>query len=289
MQTLRFATYLAPNLYETYEYIARYVGEKVGHAAVLTVGHSFDEFAEGQVDVGFICGLPYVQMADSPSCSVELLVAPVLQGERYQQKPIYFSDVIVRKDSPYASCADVRGLQVLQGCIWAYNQRVSHSGWNIVCYSLREQGEPASYFGQMIESGSHQRSVLLVLEGRADATAVDSHVLDVFLAKNREAAAELRIIDMLGPSSIPPVVIAKTVDQTLKRRVQEVLLTMHEDPHAASALRAGAINRFVQVSDEGYQDIRKMRESVGGQGAQGRGRAQGNLPTRAGASPAPTC
>lgn len=261
MQTLRFATYLAPNLYETYEYIARYVGEKVCLAAVLTVGHSFDEFAEGQVDVGFICGLPYVQMADSPSCSIELLVAPVLQGERYQQKPIYFSDVIVRKDSPYASCADVRGLRGLRGCVWAYNQRVSHSGWNIVCYSLREQGEPASYFGQMIETGSHQRSILQVLEGRADATAVDSHVLDVLLAKNRAAAAELRIIDMLGPSSIPPVVIAKTVDHALKRRVQEVLLTMHEDPHAASALRAGAINQFVQVSDEDYQDIRKMRAS----------------------------
>jgi phosphonate transport system substrate-binding protein len=258
MQMLRFATYLAPNLYETYEYIARYVGEKVGQPTALTVGHSFDEFAEGQVEVGFICGLPYVQIADSPSCSVELLVAPVLQGERYQHKPIYFSDVIVRKDSPYASFAD------LQGCVWAYNQRVSHSGWNLVFYSLLERGETSDYFDQMIETGSHQRSILQVLEGRADATAVDSHVLDVLLAKNRTAAAELRIIEMLGPSSIPPVVIAKTVDHALKRRVQEVLLTMHEDPHAASALRAGAIKRFVRVCDEDYQDIRKICESVAG-------------------------
>src|SRR2546426_1611606 len=119
---LRFATYLAPNLYETYQFIARYVGEKVGHPTTLSVGQSFHELAEGLVDVGFICGFPYVQMADSSSCPVELLVAPVLQGERYQHRPIYFSDVIVRNDSPYTSFND------LQGCTWAYNQRVSHSG-----------------------------------------------------------------------------------------------------------------------------------------------------------------
>jgi ABC-type phosphate/phosphonate transport system substrate-binding protein len=56
------------------------------------------------------------------------------------------------------------------------------------------------------------------------------------------------------------VVIAKSTDQTLKRNIQEVLLTMHEDLQAAKALRAGAIERFVQVQDEDYQDIRMMRD-----------------------------
>ena len=250
---LRFATFLAPSLYETYQYITHFVGAKVGQPTILAIGQSFNEFAEGQVDVGFICGLPYVQMADSPSCPVELLVAPILQGERYQHRPIYFSDVIVRRESPYTSFDDV------QGCVWAYNQRVSHSGWNLVCHSLLERGKTLDYFGQMIETGSHQRSILLVLEGQADTTAIDSHVLDVFLARNRAAAGALRVIDMLGPSSIPPIVIARTVDQELKRQVQEILLTMHEDPLAASVLHAGAIDRFVRVSDEDYQDIRDMR------------------------------
>jgi phosphonate transport system substrate-binding protein len=249
---LRFATYLAPSLYETYLYITCYVGAKVGHPAALAVGQSFNEFAEAQVDVGFICGLPYVQMADAPSCPVELLVSPVLLGERYQNRPIYFSDVVVRRDSPYLSFAD------LQGCVWAYNQKVSHSGWNLVYYSLLERGKTFDYFGRLIETGSHQRSLSLVLEGQADATAIDSHVLDVFLAGNRAEVAQLRIIDMLGPSSVPPIVIARTIDQELKRQVREALLTMHKNPLAASVLHAAAIDRFVRVSDEDYQDIREM-------------------------------
>ena len=253
MQTIRFATYLAPNIYETYAYIARYVREKIGQPTMLAVGQSFNEFAEGQVDVAFMCGLPYATMAESPACPLELLAAPVLRGERYQHRPIYFSDVIVRKDSPYTSFDDLRG------CAWAYNQRESHSGWNIVCYSLREQGKTLDHFGRLIETGSHLRSISFVLEGRADATAIDSQVLEVFLANNSATAAQLRVIAMLGPSSIPPVIIARTVAQSLKRTIREVLLTMHEDPFAASALRAGAIERFVQVSDEDYQDIRMMR------------------------------
>jgi len=257
MQVIRFATYLAPNLYPTYRYVAHYIGEKVGLPTTLTVGHSFSEFAEGQVDVAFMCGLPYVNMADELSCPIELLAAPVLLGERYQHRPVYFSDVVVRRESSCTSFED------LQGCRWAYNQKESHSGWNNVCYSLLERGRTFDYFGELFETGSHLRSIGQVLDGQADATAVDSQVLDVLRANDSRVAAELRIIDMLGPSSIPPVVIARRVDADLKRAIGEALLSMHDDPSAARALGAGAIERFVQVSDEDYWDIRMIRDRAG--------------------------
>jgi phosphonate transport system substrate-binding protein len=252
ISAIRFASYLSPNMYPTYEYIAHYVGEKVGRLTTLTVGRSFEEFASGQVDVGFICGLPYVHLVDSLTCPVELLAAPVLQGERYQCKPIYFSDVIVRSDSPYTLFDD------LQGCVWAYNQRTSHSGCNLVCYSLLERGKSPHYFGKTVETGSHRRSVQLVLEGQVDGTAVDSHMLDVFLSQHSDIATKLRIIDMLGPSSIPPVVVARRLDKELKCRMQEVLITMHLDPEAVRRLRQGLIERFVVVADDNYEDIRTM-------------------------------
>ncbi|MEO8973485.1 MAG: PhnD/SsuA/transferrin family substrate-binding protein [Ktedonobacteraceae bacterium] len=257
VDTLRFATYLAPNIYETYAAIARYVGEQIGQPAQLSVGQSFNAFACGQVDVGFLCGLPYTQLADSPDHAIELLAAPVLHGERYQQRPIYFSDVVVRKDSPYTS------FDALRGSVWAYNQRTSHSGWNVVCCNLWQRGKTPTYFGELVETGSHLRSLAHVLDGEADATAIDSQVLDVFCLQQPEQAASLRVIESFGPSPIPPVVIASTIDLDLKRHIQNILLTMHEDALAASALRQGAIERFVRVCDEDYDPIRKMnRESL---------------------------
>lgn len=254
--TIRFATFLSPILYATYEHIARYVGAKMGCPTSLSAGQSFEEFAEGHIDVAFICGLPYVRMTRWPSCPVELLAAPVLQGERYRHKPVYYSDVIVGGDSPYRCFDD------LQGCVWAYNERASQSGYNVVCYSLLERGKGPDYFGKTIKSGSHLRSLEMVLEGEVDATAIDSHMLDILRARNEQLVAQLRVIDVVGPSSIQPVVVSKRVDDELKRKIQETLVTMHLD--AANALHEGLIERFVAVVDKDYDDIRGMLDRVEG-------------------------
>jgi phosphonate transport system substrate-binding protein len=127
---LRFVTFLAPNMYPVYAYIARYVGRRLGRATELAVGKRFDVFAAGQGDVGFICGLPYVVLTRAQPPPVTLLAAPVLAGARYGGRPIYYSDVIVRADSPFQRFSDLRGRR------WAYNDRDSHSGYNITRYRL---------------------------------------------------------------------------------------------------------------------------------------------------------
>lgn len=254
--TLRFATFLSPLLYPTYEHIASYIGARVDCPTSLHVGQSFEEFAGGQADVAFMCGLPYARMADEPACPIELLAAPVLQGQRYQHKPIYFSDVIVRSDSPYTSFDDLRG------CAWVYNERASHSGCNLVCYSLLEQGKAPAYFGKTIKSGSHLRSLEMVLKGQADASALDSHVLDILRSRDQEVAAQLRVVATLGPSTIPPIVAAKRLDPDLKRNIQQALVTMHHDPQAACKLHEGLIERFAIITGEAYNDLRRMRTRV---------------------------
>jgi phosphonate transport system substrate-binding protein len=254
--TILFATFLSPILYGTYEHIARYIGEKVDCPTMLRVGQSFEEFAEGQIDAAFICGLPYVRMTSQYNCPVELLAAPVLIGKRYLHRPIYFSDVIVRNESPYTCFDDLRG------CVWAYNERASHSGCNLVCYSLLERGKSPDYFGETVKSDSHLRSLEMVLEGQVDAAAIDSHLLDVLRSRDVKLAARLRVVDMLGPSSIPPVVISKRVAKEIKCRIQQALITIHLDDCGARGLREGLIERFVVVADEDYGDLREMLKKV---------------------------
>jgi len=110
----------------------------------------------------------------------------------------------------------------------------------------------------MVQTGSHQRSLQLVLEGQADAAAIDSHVLDVLLSQEKDLALQLQVIAILGPSSIPPVVIRRSLDSNLKCRLQEALITMHDDPVAADGLHEGRIDHFVAVSDADYDDIRAI-------------------------------
>ena len=246
---LRFATFLSANLYGTYKYISKYVGGHMGRPTELAIGQSLEDFASGQAHVGFVCGLPYSLIAQRDDSPLELVAAPVLRTKRYQGKPIYFSDIIVRRDSPFTSFDD------LQGCVWGYNESTSHSGWNIVCYTLIERLKRLDYFGKMVRTGSHLRSLEMVVRGEIDAAAIDSHVLDVFRLQHADLNTRFRVIDTFGPSSIPPVVVSKSLDPSLKHDIQHILLHMHYDPLAVEALRGGLIAKFVPVSDEHYQHM----------------------------------
>src|SRR5690606_8527649 len=124
---------------------------------------------DGRAQLGWLCGLPYVWKADGDRQKrLELLAAPVMQAPRYGAQPVYFSDVVVRLDSPFWAFAGLRGAR------WAYNERGSHSGYLITRYNLARQGLDGDFFGDVVCAGSHQQALTLLLAGEIDATAIDS-------------------------------------------------------------------------------------------------------------------
>src|SRR5260370_5445597 len=111
---LRLITYLAPNLFWFYKFVSRYLAKKLRIPTELLVGSDYAQLP-GRGDLAFVCGLPYVEHTRLGVPRIEPLVAPVLRGDRYGGKPLYFSDVIVRRSSPVRSFPD------LPRCSWAYH------------------------------------------------------------------------------------------------------------------------------------------------------------------------
>ncbi len=253
---LRFATFLAPSMFPVYQGIVDYVGPRLGCPTSLVVGESLAAIAAGEIDAGFICGLPYVDLAGQAPPAVVPLAAPVLQGPRYQGRPVYFSDVIVRRDSPFRSFADLRGAS------WSYNDPDSHSGYNLTRYELVRRGETHGYFGTVIAAGWHQESIRCVVEGKVDASAIDSQVLAIALRDDPDLATRLRVIATFGPSTIQPVVAAARLPAALREQMRAALLSMAEDLTARAGLAAGFVERFVPVEDATYDDIRHMRATA---------------------------
>ena len=158
----------------------------------------------------------------------------------------------MRRGSPVESFADLRGRS------WAYNDLDSHSGYNLTRYHLVRLGETRGFFSRVIEAGFHQRAVEMVVAGEIDATAVDSQVLAIALRDQPGLAEELRVIDVLGPSTIQPVVAARHLPVELRAALRTVLLEMSGDSEARTALAQGFVERFVAVADADYDDIRGM-------------------------------
>jgi ABC-type phosphate/phosphonate transport system substrate-binding protein len=154
-------------------------------------------------DLAYLCGLPASQMLNTHYP----LVAPVLPGDRYQNQPWYFVDVVARES----------GLGVGAGR-WAYNQAASFSGWLAVHHGLRLHHIDPDQL-EWIETGSHANSLSALRIGLADLAGVDSMILDL----EPHLADNLVGVDSWGPWPTPPVMVARSLDERLVRDLSQVL------------------------------------------------------------------
>lgn len=274
---LRFATFLAPSMERVYAWIAEATAARLGTTAQLAVGRDYDELADGAADVAFLCGLPYVHLADAAESTVVPLAAPILAGDRYEGRPIYFSDVIVRADSGFASLGDLRG------ATWAYNEPDSQSGFGVVRAHLARAGETRGYFGRVVEAGFHDTAIRLVAEGVVDGAAIDSQVLTIALRDDPALAGRVRAVAALGPSTIQPVVAAARLPLDLRDSLRAALVDLTDDPAAVGPFTHGSMAGFVPVTDRDYDDIRRMERDADAAGLAGLGTpaeslARGSIP-----------
>jgi phosphonate transport system substrate-binding protein len=188
---------------------------------------------------------------------MDAIAAPVLRGRRYGGRPVYFSDVIVRADRSWQRLVELDGRR------WAFNEPYSHSGFIVALHALAQRGATAGFIGEAIEAGFHDDAIHLFVDGRADWAAIDSQVLDLAVRRDARLRRELRVIDVLGPSTIQPVVAsARRLSASQRTAVQGALLAMHADPGDRLILRSAGVHHFVAIADSDYDDIRGMLELV---------------------------
>ena len=178
----------------------------------------------------------------------------MVRGARYGGRPVYFSDVVVRRDSPCRSFADLRGRS------WAYNEPRSQSGYGITRFVLARDGHARGFFGRVVDAGWHERAVRLVAAGACDGSAIDSHLLALVLRDEPDLAAELRVIEALGPSTIQPVVVSRRLPPAVKANLRQHAAVPGCRPGRPPAPGRGAGRAFVPVGDRDYDDLRRMSD-----------------------------
>jgi phosphonate transport system substrate-binding protein len=231
-----------------------YVGEKLGMPATLVQRRTYKQISDllerAELDVSFICGLPYV--IDHERFGLELLAAPeVYEG------PIYYSYVIVPADSPVRSFEELRGMR------YAFSDPLSNSGWLVPAHDLARMGTtPEAFFKRTIFTYSHSASVEAVAVKFVDGASVDSYVYDYLATIQPALVARTRIIRRSSPHPIPPVVVRAGLPPDLKVRLREVFLGMDADPRGRAILTSLGIKRFVSIADRSFDGIREMRRVV---------------------------
>ena len=206
-----------------------------------------EKLMRGDVQLGWICGLLYVDKVDSEKAPLELLAAPIFTGHT---KPNYFSNLIVNAGSP------VTTFEQLVGKSLAINETTSWSGNHLLRAFLHDRGLTMDFFGEVIVSGAHSKSFAMVAEGKAEVATIDHSVFD-FVAQHRpELLEKVKIIELIGPSPAPPFVVHRSVPEHLRYKIRNCLLELGSDSRFVGRIQPHRVESFVPITDADYVPIR---------------------------------
>jgi ABC-type phosphate/phosphonate transport system substrate-binding protein len=193
----------------------------------------------------FMCGLPYSRSVPRPA----IVAAPVPSGLPFGGKPQYWSELVVRADSPFDLIEDTFGHRI------ALTAMESQSGCLAALYYLMAAGGSASLYREVIEPRlTPLGAMTAVIEGLADVAPIDSYAFSLARQFMPELTSQLRTVARTPPTVIPPIVSSRPVQPPL----ESAFLEAHKNASMAALMADLQLERFVRPDPDAY-DVLKRR------------------------------
>jgi ABC-type phosphate/phosphonate transport system substrate-binding protein len=192
----------------------------------------------------FMCGLPCSLATPQPG----LVAAPVPSPAAYGDRPCYWSDVVVRADSPFRTIADTFGRRL------ALTSPESQSGYAALLHALMPYGRDAPLYREIIEPCFTPRGALLaVIERRAEVAPIDSYALALLSKHAPELTSQVRIVMSTEATPIPLLVASGAASPG----ITAAFLKASEMPAAAALMDQLLVHRFVRPEAKAYDELRE--------------------------------
>jgi phosphonate transport system substrate-binding protein len=146
------------------DYLSKATGLPVKLFETSDYNGAIQALSSGQVDMATIAGGGYANV----DAQVGNKVAPILTVRQAEGDMGYYSALLVKKESPVHSLADMKGRTL------GYIDFNSTSGYLYPRAKMREQGvEPDTFFGKTSLAGSHTNAVMALENGQFDAAIIE--------------------------------------------------------------------------------------------------------------------
>lgn len=194
------------------------------------------------------CGYPYVRQLRG---KVQLVATPVY-GLPGCEGPMKCSFIIVRKDSPAQSVADLRGMRA------AINDPGSNSGYNLFRALVAPHAVDGRFFSDVIETGGHRLSIEAITEGTADAACIDCITFGNTLRFDPAHVAGVRVLaeTVKGPGLPFITAVSTPVEELaiLRRALSETVA----DPKLADVCDILSLRGISILDDGDYEFLAEL-------------------------------
>jgi ABC-type phosphate/phosphonate transport system substrate-binding protein len=188
----------------------------------------------------FMCGYPIAFQLSR----VVPIAAPIPSAPWAQGKPLYRSDLIVRKDSPFQRIEDTFGHRI------GWTVEHSHSGFNALRHHLlayRTPEQPALYsevHGNLVTAHGILDEVLA---GEIDVGPLDAYWHDVIRAYRPDLTDGIRVIDSTDLAPVPSFVAAPGLAAETLVRLKAAFAAANHQPWFAPLGEALHLAGFAPV------------------------------------------
>lgn len=209
-------------------------------------------------DMGLVqmCGWPFWRSDPRPN----LVAAPVLDHAYCADRPLYWTDMVVRRDEEAETLEDMFDRRI------GWTTEHSHSGYNAPRWMLlpyfRKSGEPL--FSQSLGPYKSPMGIINALLGdEIDVGPVDGYFRLLLELYRPELAAELRTIAVTDLAPMPPFVASSGISADDLTKLRRSAAEAHLETSARAIMADLAIRRFVLPEDGFYEATEKWdREAV---------------------------
>ncbi|HXA35013.1 MAG TPA: PhnD/SsuA/transferrin family substrate-binding protein [Steroidobacteraceae bacterium] len=197
----------------------------------------------------FMCGLPFSLSQPRP----ELIAAPVPAPPDFRSEPQYWSEMVVRKDSPFQAIEDTFGTRI------ALTVPGSQSGCLAALYYLMTAADRFPLYREVIAPQVTPLGAMsAVVDRAAEVAPIDSYAFCLLQRYRSDLTSQLRIIGRTARTPIPPLIASRPGLESL----QAAFLEAHRTPELAPLLSALLLERFVRPDPESYDALRLSFEAA---------------------------
>jgi phosphonate transport system substrate-binding protein len=240
-------------------YLERVLGVKIEFRNATDYAGVVEALNAGRLHIAGLGPAAYAQAWIVSNGRVEPLAATIDAAGDFG----YFSVVVVKTDSPYRSLDDLKGKRM------AFADPNSASGFQAPSFFMREAGyDPAKFFGTTAFSGSHENSIIALLNGTFDGAATwwNSEERSNFSRmwdKGMIPKGSVRVVWTSPRLPTSPITVRSDMPEMLRDAVKQAFLRMKDDDAEAwRSLSDGKLGGYRAVSHADYEAmIRLVRDN----------------------------
>ncbi|HBT33713.1 MAG TPA: phosphate/phosphite/phosphonate ABC transporter substrate-binding protein [Pusillimonas sp.] len=236
-----------------YQPLIQYLSKSLDMPVEMVPAESYDSVVQalvsGGIDIAWLGPASYL-MAYAQEPGIEAFASLTIEQGRFTPAGnYYYSILLVRSDSNIETVSQLEGKDV------AFSEPSSTSGAILPqrVFANLGHGNLARFFGSLIYTGSHDRSIEALLDKRIDAAFVASVRADDFIKKGKMQADQLNVLWKSAPLHYDPYVFSASICEHLKTEIKKRLLNGEKE--LSRFLESQQAIGFAPVNHSNYKNV----------------------------------